>query len=181
VKRRAVVCALSCMSVAAGCYTPPDERGGVRDGGGRVDRPADLAALPPPPPPAPAGAPPVRRDAGGAPDVGAAGYPYGAPCNTADYVPTMILLPKCGMCHNTKSSNLTNLDVTTSMLRPRLAALSRTCRDKQLVFTEPMLGGYLIDKLTAAPGICGTRMPAVGPALKADEIECIKTWLKSTR
>ena len=47
--------------------------------------------------------------------------------------------------------------------------------------TEPSLGGYLIDKITNAPGICGNRMPAVGPALSSDQIECIKTWLRSTR
>jgi hypothetical protein len=119
------------------------------------------------------------RDGGGR-DLGNA-YPYGAPCNTPDYVPGMILLPKCGSCHNDKSSNLTALNVVTPGVRGRLGGTAYTCGNRRLVVVEPSLGGYMLDKLNEAPGICGTRMPAVGPALSRDEIECIKTWLKSTR
>ena len=110
------------------------------------------------------------------------GYPYGAPCNTADYVQAAILRPKCSMCHSTRPLAPTDLDVVTPGLRGRLNnRVARTCIDRRLVVTEPTLGGYLLEKLTAAPGICGGRMPAVGPALPADEIECIRTWLRTTR
>jgi hypothetical protein len=65
-------------------------------------------------------------------------------------------------------------------VRGRLTQPARTCMNRILAVTQPTLGGFLIDKLTGAPGICGSRMPAVGPALAADQIECVKTWLKST-
>jgi hypothetical protein len=58
---------------------------------------------------------------------------------------------------------------------------ARTCLDKVLLVVDPALGGYLIDKLNGTPGICGNRMPAVGPPLSFEEIECVKTWLRTTR
>jgi hypothetical protein len=128
---------------------------------------------------------PARRDGPGRLDAGASAdlassYPYGAPCDTADYVPRNILLPRCGSCHKPGANNLTNLDVVTPGVRGRLTQPARTCMNRILAVTQPTLGGFLIDKLTAAPGICGSRMPAVGPALAADQIECVKIGLRST-
>jgi hypothetical protein len=204
VKRPAAGLACSGIAIAlvtlGGCIelpeqaTPPAPTGGSGGGGGgpAAARPdAGRADVPPRrdgPARADAG---QRRDAPGRIDAGArrdAGgpdgpiNPFGAPCNTADYVPSNILLPRCGSCHNTGPGNITNFIVTTPGVRSRLSFPSATCVGKVLLIsTEPDVGGYLIDKLTGAPGICGNRMPAVGPALPPDQIECVKTWLKSTR
>ena len=196
-ERRAAAGSGLCVAilVLGACYEPPD-RNFYDAGGGRpamnsgAAGAAGNAAAPPiagrgPDAAARRDAPvrrdaPARRDAGGRPDFGAS-YPYGAPCNTVDFVPTKILLPKCGGCHNTRSSNLTNFEVTRPGVRQRLSTIAKTCLGNRVLVINNPLGGYMIEKLTSAPGICGSRMPAVGPPLPADEIECVKTWLRSTR
>jgi hypothetical protein len=200
-ERRAASCAALCLTVLGACAqdinpraasqpatggaggSQPPAVAGQLDGGRRdVGRPPDGGRRPDGGRPPDAGR---RPDAGGGRDAGGRDFgiisPFGAPCNTPDFVPNTILIPTCGPCHNEKSSNLTALNVIAPGVRSRLGAIAYTCNSRRLVVFEPVLGGYLLDKLNDAPGICGTRMPAVGPALKADEIECIKTWLNATR
>jgi hypothetical protein len=209
-ERRAASCAILCMTVLGACAQdinpraasqaptggaggaqPPPGVAGQQDGGRPPDagrrpdagRPPDAGRRPDAGRPPDAGLRPDAgraRDTGSVPDLGNLN-PYGAPCNTPDFVPSMILVPRCGACHNDKSSNLTALNVVTPGVRGRLSGTAYTCNSRRLVVTEPALGGYILDKLNDVPGICGTRMPAVGPALSRDEIECIKTWLQATR
>jgi hypothetical protein len=185
VERRVAGFAILSMTMLSACGGLGAERPDS-DGGLVPDAPAVSTVPPTPPPPAPP--PPVAPPASTPPpppspppDAGPA-FPNAALCDTPDYVPSMILRPRCGMCHNTRPMVPTDMDLISPGVRSRLSNRpARTCYGKTLVIDQPTLAGYLIDKLTDAPGICGTRMPAVGPALRPEEIDCVKTWLRSTR
>jgi hypothetical protein len=127
------------------------------------------ASLPPPPPPRDASLPPPPApDAGGPP----------AYCTSTDQVVARVLRPRCGMCHDASAALFVGLDLVAAGVRDRLRQASTICVGRAFVVTAPNVGGYFFDKLGATPP-CGQRMPPVGAALDAGEIECLKAWARA--
>ena len=131
--------------------------------------PARDASVPPPPPARDASVPPPSTpDAGGTP----------AYCTSTDQVVARVLRPRCGMCHDASAALFVGLDLVATGVRDRLRQASAICVGRAFVVTAPNVGGYFFDKLGATPP-CGQRMPPVGAALDAGEIECLKAWARA--
>lgn len=131
---------------------------GVQEGPNPVD-----AAMPPPAPPVDAGAPlaMVRE------------------CATGPQIIEKILKPKCVKCHST-ANPMRGLDLEAPNSKMRLINVAAKCAGKTLVTTDGEVGGHLFDKLGGAVTGCGARMPAGAGAvpLSAEEISCLKDWIK---
>jgi hypothetical protein len=118
-----------------------------------------------------------RRDAG-LPPPPDAGNPAVA-CTTTEQAIARVLRPKCGMCHDATVAMLSGgLDVVGVGVRDRLRQSSGICMGRAFVVSAPAVGGYFFDKLGNTPP-CGTRMPPVGPALDASDIECLRGWIRA--
>jgi hypothetical protein len=145
--------------------TPKADGGARPDGGATPDASAPkLDATPPPP----------------APDAGTAA-PLPTPvCATATEIADKILTPKCGTCHG-KNAPAAGLDLVTAGIKMRLLNVpARGCGGKQLVTATDVVGGHFFDKLIGGVANCGGQMPFGAPPLSAQEIKCLKDWIKPT-
>ena len=139
------------------------------------------AAAPPPgtggtPPAAPPAAPPdAGTGAGGAPP--AATPPAVRACATAGEISSKILMPKCSRCHSAERA-MGGLDLASAGAKARLLNVMAKCAGKTLVVSDPVAGGHFFDKLAGPVANCGQRMPQGGMPLSADEIDCLKEWIK---
>jgi hypothetical protein len=110
-------------------------------------------------------------------------------CAQAAEITNKILVPRCGGCHTAaNAANVAGLDLATMGAKVRLlgvASKSRIsgCAPRPLVTTVAMGGaqvpdgtGVLFDKLTGT--MCGNQMPFNNPPLPAEELWCIKEWIK---
>ena len=135
------------------------------DGGATPDASAPRLDAQPPPP---------------APDAGPAG-PLPTPvCATATEIADKILTPKCGTCHG-KNAPAAGLDLVTAGIKMRLVNIpARGCGGKTLVTAGDQVGGHFFDKLVGGVANCGGQMPFGAPPLSAEEIKCLKDWIKPT-
>jgi hypothetical protein len=120
----------------------------------------------------------AQRDAGPgpAPDMGNASIPVPA-CATAAEITSKILMPKCARCHGGATPSA-GLDLAMPGAKARLLNVQARCAGKTLVVDSPAVGGHLFDKLAGAVQGCGQRMPLMGTPLSAEEITCLKAWIK---
>ena len=140
---------------AGGAVRPPARTGGSGGGGG---------------------GPKVDAGPGAAPDMMAAVPPVLA-CATAEEITSKILMPKCARCHG-GNMPAAGLNLALPGAKARLLNVNARCAGKTLVVSEPNVGGHLFDKLNGAVMGCGQRMPLMGTPLSADEITCLKAWIK---
>jgi hypothetical protein len=147
----------------------PKADGGARPDGGAPDasapKPMTMTDASPPPP---------------APDAGTSA-PLPTPvCATATEIADKILTPKCGTCHG-KNAPAAGLDLVTTGIKARLLNIpARGCGGKQLVTATDVVGGHFFDKLIGGVANCGGQMPFGAPPLSAQEIKCLKDWIKPT-
>jgi hypothetical protein len=98
-------------------------------------------------------------------------------CATAAEIVGKILMPKCAKCHKAEMP-AAGLDLATAGAKARLLGVAARCAGKTLAVVDPAVGGHLFDKLAGPVMGCGMRMPLNGAALSADEVDCLKEWLK---
>jgi hypothetical protein len=94
-----------------------------------------------------------------------------------------ILVKNCGMCHNPSlPSYSANLDLFNAGAKGRLVnASSRTCVGRVLIQDRPEgVVGHLFDKIAGATPGCGDRMPPFGSSLSAQDVKCLKDWIRPT-
>ena len=185
-----VVWLVAGLTLLAGCpgqldFTPPSLDARAPS----IPPLVDASLPPPPPPPLPPPAtdaslpPPPAADAGTTPppptpDAGGGGG-VAAYCTNTQQVIAQILRPRCGLCHDAAAPQYVGFDLVDAAVRNRLRQASAICVGRVFVSTAPAVGGYFFDKLTDRPA-CGQRMPPVGAALPASEVECLKAWVAAT-
>jgi hypothetical protein len=143
-----------------GTVTPPPGTGGS-GGAGPVDSGARNDAV-------------IRGgDGGGSPEVNAA-----LPCSAPAEVSRNILVPKCGFCHGANMPAQA-LDLVTAGAKARiLNKPSVACNSKPLATATGE--GHFFDKLIGAVPGCGGQMPFGGIAiLNAEQIQCLRDWVKN--
>lgn len=138
--------------------------GGTGGGGGSVapmgGRPADGG---------------VVGDGRGSDSAGAAPpVPF---CATGAEITSKILMPKCAGCHG-NNNPAAGLNLAAPNAKMRLLNVNARCAGKTLVVDSPRVGGHLFDKLAGAVMGCGQRMPLMRTPLSAEEIQCLRDWIK---
>jgi hypothetical protein len=137
-----------------------------------------------------AGAPTGGAGSGGsAIDAGGGGAGGGAveqdplPCYVASEISSKIFKPVCLPCHSNGPMAIgAGLDLESPMAKARLLNVKSkqaTCPNTPLVVDTPAVGGLMFDKLAGTPPMgCGAAMPLGKPMLSADQIQCLKDWIK---
>jgi hypothetical protein len=153
-----------------------------------ADGPAAAPDLPPPPPvlrdaalaqvyldarPAPPDASPASVDASPV-------YPDASPTSAACAEPAaiqMFLTQSCNLCHGTVMK-AGMLDLEAPGVKGRLLDQpSKICPGKTLAVSDGT--GFFIDKLTGPiPGSCGMPMPFFGMPATAEQVACLRAWLR---
>ncbi len=190
---------------ATPAYTPTPPPGvlGPSPATAPAQQPAPAPQPPPPPsappvagvPQPPPSAPPVAGVPQPPPPVGGAPAPAPAPavdpevrfgrgfakCREVQFVEAEIIGPRCVLCHDqTKVATFALVDLRAAGWRNNLRGFSRLCLGRPLVVTRPTVGGFFFEQLAGPVMNCGDRMPPVGAALNAAEIECLKTYMLAT-
>ena len=92
-----------------------------------------------------------------------------------------ILAESCGTtgCHDSTDQAQAGLDLVSPGVESRVVdvnAVTAPCTDRILVVAGDPDQSYLLDKVIAAIGICGTKMPIVGD-LDQEEIDVLEQWI----
>ncbi len=95
-----------------------------------------------------------------------------------------ILSEHCVLCHNPNNAATyaANLDLFNAGAKSRLLNVtSKLCAGRVLIQDGPAgPGGHLFEKVKGPVTGCGDRMPPFGMALTAQEIKCLKDWIRPT-
>ena len=85
----------------------------------------------------------------------------------------------CTQCHNAVGGRFNGLDLSTAVSYANLVGVgSRGKAGAVRVIAGDPENSYLIHKLEGRPGIVGSRMPLLGPALTEGQILVIKRWIE---
>jgi hypothetical protein len=104
-----------------------------------------------------------------------------AKCRELAFVDAEIMGPRCVLCHDrSKVATFAEIDLRAPGWRNSLRGFSHVCSGRLLVVTRPTVGGFFFEQLAGPVAGCGDRMPPVGAALNAAEIECLKTYMLAT-
>lgn len=90
-----------------------------------------------------------------------------------------IFKPRCAQsgCHASRSP-AAGLDLLSPGIAERVVGVaSRTCADRLLVDPNDPSRDFFMEKLDPLPE-CGNRMPLIGKPLSADEVTCVRAWVK---
>ena len=85
----------------------------------------------------------------------------------------------CTQCHNAIGGRFNGLDLSTAVAYTNLVGRASVGKPGavRVVAGDPE-NSYLIHKLEGRPGIVGSRMPLLGPALTEGQILVIKRWIQ---
>ena len=105
------------------------------------------------------------------------------PCYVASEISSKIFKPHCLPCHASGPMPVgAGLDLEAAMAKGRLLNVSSkqaSCPNTPLVIDAPAVGGLLFEKLTGTqPPGCGVTMPRGKPMLSAEQVQCLKDWIK---
>jgi hypothetical protein len=85
----------------------------------------------------------------------------------------------CTQCHNAVGGRFNGLDLSAAVSYGNLVGVgSRGKVGAVRVIAGDPENSYLIHKLEGRPGIVGSRMPLLGPALTEGQILVIKRWIE---
>ena len=96
-----------------------------------------------------------------------------------------ILQARCGdLCHRSDKGPAqfaAKLDLYSPGAKQRLLNIPASqCQGKVLIQDKADgVTGHIFDKVAGAVPNCGERMPPFGDALNADEIKCLKDWIRA--
>jgi hypothetical protein len=94
-------------------------------------------------------------------------------------IETEIFKPKCSQsgCHSSRAP-AAGLDLLSPDVAARLVGVpSRVCEDRLLIDPSDPSRDFLVEKLEPLPQ-CGSRMPLIGKPLSAEQVTCIREWVK---
>ncbi len=88
-----------------------------------------------------------------------------------------IFTSRCTPCHTEGSSGGLHLDPATASYANLVNVPSSRCADRTRVLPGDAAGSYLLAKLHGDASICGSPMPLNRPALPAEELAVIESWI----